>query len=115
MQMVTAGVVSMQHKTQTSDRDRGTGCVSVFAEDEAVRKKILLQNVQKGAVLAHALLHTSKRTQSNKGFCHVGPYMNDLSQESVQTNPLDSIRYSMKECAACQLIKFMQIGLARLL
>lgn len=45
----------------------------------------------------------------------MGPYMNDLSQQPVQTNPLDSIRYIMKKCAACQLSKFMQIGLARLL
>ncbi len=60
-------------------------------------------------------MHTFKGTQSNKEFCHVGPYMNDLSQEFVQANPLDSIRYSMKKYAACQLNKLMQIDLARLI
>ncbi len=41
--------------------------------------------------------------------------MDDLSQAFVQTKPLDSIRYIMKKCAACQLSKFTQIDLARLL
>lgn len=67
------------------------GCLSVFAGGQATYKP-LLQNMQRWCCAY--LVHTLECTPSNKRFCHVGPYMNDLSQKSVQTKALDSIKHN---------------------